>query len=116
MNSLKGFVCCLAFAFSGLATAAPQANTLAWKVTEEKGVFGYIVYRAEHREGPFLRISRDIIRRHVAGKDSGTAETYRFVDADVVAGRTYYYFVDAISMNGRKHRLTGVQARAAPAR
>jgi len=79
---------------------------LRWTASEEDGVYGYLVYRADRREGPFRRVNQEII--HVARDQSEGAGTYRFVDTTVAAGRTYFYYLDAVSMGGLKQRLSGV--------
>lgn len=97
--------------FPIVAWGATPGNTLTWKVTDEKGVFGYIVYRSEQRSGPFLRISREIVRKNDVPVSDATAGRYRFEDKDVEPGRSYHYFIDVISVHGLKQRLTGVQTR-----
>lgn len=94
-----------------VAAADSPANKLSWKVTDEKGVFGYIIYRAERREGPFLRVSPAIIRKPPAEPATTTAGTYRYADNSVQPGLVYYYFIDVISEGGRKQRLSGIMAR-----
>lgn len=91
------------------ASAAAASNSLTWRVKDEKAVFGYIVYRAEHREGPFRRVNAEIIRRH---REVPT-DQYRFDDRSAETGKTYYYFIDVISEHGRKQRLSGVRSKIA---
>jgi len=86
---------------------SPPSVTLKWSALNEGAVYGYLVYRAEQRQGPFLRTNPEII--HIdepAGAD--TANSYRFVDTDVEPGVTYYYYLDTISLEGRKTRFSGV--------
>jgi hypothetical protein len=83
-------------------TVAPAQ--LKWKTRGDSSVYGYLVYRAEKREGPFLRVSREIVHRQ---GESDEAE-YAYTDWDVEAGRTYYYYLDTIGMDGRKRRFSGV--------
>ena len=33
-------------------------------------------------------------------------DSVEFIDADVESGKTYYYYIDAIGMNGRKERFS----------
>lgn len=101
-------MCCLV---STMAAAA--SNTLSWTVKDEKEVFGYIVYRADRREGPYLRASEKIIRNPKVrmSPPSTSPATYLFEDKAVQDGRTYYYFIDVISTGGKKQRLSGVVAR-----
>jgi len=92
------------------ATAATSAKVvLEWSARNEEGVYGYLVYRSLRREGPFRRINPEIIHaRHAPAPDTST---YRFVDAGVEPGRTYYYYLDTVSESGIKQRLSGVIAR-----
>lgn len=76
-------------------------------MTNELDNFGYDVYRSERPEGPFQRLSR----LPVLG--SGTTDetvSYRFVDTAVVAGQTYYYSVESISMHGERETISPVIA------
>lgn len=93
----------------GTAAAAPPSNTLTWKVTEGHGIFGYIIYRSEQRQGPFLRANAKILRRGKAESAGETLGQYQFVDTDVLPGHTYYYFIDVVDVSGFKQRLSGVQ-------
>jgi hypothetical protein len=90
--------------------AAPV--TVRWTARQEQQTYGYLVYRAADRSGPFLRISREIVRVP-AGASSGETgpRAYRFVDAEVEAGGTYFYYIDSVQLDGRKRRLTGVLSR-----
>lgn len=79
---------------------------LQWTARNEEGVYGYLVYRSQRREGPYRRVNPDIIRaRHVTPT---ATSSYRFVDVKVESGRTYYYYLDTVSDGGFKQRLSGV--------
>lgn len=82
---------------------APR-NTLTWTARQESTVYGYLVYRSGKREGPFRRVSPQVIRA-LAGPD---AHTYSWADLAVVAGETYFYYVEALDHGARRHPLTGV--------
>lgn len=87
------------------ATAGPQ-TVLRWKARSEKGVYGYLVYRANVEHGPYHRVNREII--HVNPQTLEDPSEYRFVDRDVEVGRTYYYYLDTIADNGKKSRFSKV--------
>jgi hypothetical protein len=89
----------------GVVVDRPEV-VLRWTASQEDGVYGYLVYRADRREGPFRRVNQEII--HVERDQSEGAGAYRFVDTAVEAGRTYFYYLDAVSMGGLKQRLSGV--------
>lgn len=95
----------------GSLLAASPANRLSWKVSEGKGIFGYIIYRAEQRQGPYLRASERIVRSANPGVAKDAPIEYLFVDDAVEAGKTYFYFIDVVDVSGRKQRLSGVQKR-----
>jgi hypothetical protein len=91
--------------------ARPQA-TLEWKAAKEEGVYGYVVYRATAREGPYLRVGREIV--HVS-RELGEVHSYRFVDATVDAGKTYFFYLDKVATTGEKTRFSGVVSKTVPA-
>ena len=93
--------------------AAPSAPELHWKSRNEEGVYGYIVYRAEERSGPFLRVNSRIIPRHAQAPGAADQE-YHFIDESALPDRPYYYFIDAIGDSGRRQRLTAILLRKAP--
>ena len=92
---------------NGAAHAEAPEVRLTWRVDRETQVYGYLVYRASAREGPFLRVNAEIIRR----KSGAGAHDYSFVDREVVTDRTYFYYLETIDRQGRKGRFSGVQSR-----
>ena len=89
------------------ALSSPGA-VLRWQARNEAGVYGYLVFRAEKPEGPFLRISTEIIHVALDGPEVGS---YTYVDRDVEPGRTYYYTLDVVEDSGRKRRFSGVMSK-----
>lgn len=88
--------------------AAPAAGPevrLRWQATSESDIYGYIVYRSARREGPFRRVSREIVRK----KGGPGPNAYVWVDAAVEPDRTYYYYLDTVSLSGKKTRFSPVQ-------
>ena len=85
-----------------------RAVTLRWRVRNDEGTYGYLVYRAPAPEGPFLRLNPQIIRPSRLEFD----HLYSFEDRTVEPGRTYWYTVDVVSTGGRKMPLTPVLPRA----
>ena len=83
----------------------PPENTLRWTTASEVDNFGYWVYRGASEEGPFERLNAEPI----AG--AGTTDlptSYEFVDATIDPARTYYYYIESISMSGVTERFTPV--------
>jgi len=85
-----------------------RAVSIRWKATKEDPVYGYLIYRAERREGPFLRLSREVVK---VTDRSAPANEYRYVDTTAEPGKTYYYYLDSVSLSGIKRRFSGVLAR-----
>ncbi len=81
---------------------------LEWRAQHEEALYGYLVYRSEARSGPFLRVSKKIVR---VPEDGSTSHSYEFVDATAEPCRTYYYYLDQVLRNGAKSRFSGVLAK-----
>ena len=94
------------------ATSGPSI-TLTWSARNQSSLYGYLIYRAERRQGPFLRVNDDIVRVDEKATDE-TASRYRWVDTTVAPGVTYYYYLDTVSLQGRKSRFSGVLKKTAP--
>ena len=80
-------------------------NTIKWSTASELDNFGYDVYRGENPDGPFERINPDVI------EGAGTTDEptrYRFVDDAIDPRKTYYYYVESISLAGVRERFTPV--------
>jgi hypothetical protein len=84
-------------------------TTLRWRSQREDQVYGYIVYRSNKAEGPFRRLSEEIV--HVDVDQLGPVREYAYVDRDVAAGATYHYYLDVIGVDGRKRRFSDVVSR-----
>ena len=83
-----------------------KGPVLRWSVANEQILYGYLIYRAEHKDGPWRRVNDKIIP--VLGHDDATSE-YAWRDTSAVKGKTYWYFIKTLGNNGTKARLTGVQ-------
>jgi hypothetical protein len=99
------------------STAAPVVGKpgerrarLTWEAHQEKDTYGYIVYRSDRREGPFLRVSPEILRVATGPEP----HVYRYVDEQVEPGQTYYYYLESMGRGGTKSRLSGVMAKVIP--
>ena len=88
-----------------LAPPEPYNNTIKWTTASEVDNFGFDVYRGDGPDGPFERINAETI------EGAGTTDEptdYRYVDDTIDPRRTYYYYVEAISMDGVRERFTPV--------
>ena len=78
---------------TSVVAAGPRA-VLRWKARSEKGVYGYLVYRANVENGRYQRVNAEII--HVSTSEFDEPSEYRFVDRNVETGRTYFYYLETI--------------------
>lgn len=121
-GAIARMTACLALAFCAVAAMPRGAHgqdardgiRLSWAIKSHAQVYGFNVYRAESRAGPFVRVNRDLVRD---GEDLADAGQRRFtwIDTSATAGRTYYYYVDVVSGSGISSRLTQVLSRTAGA-
>jgi len=91
------------------AAAAPAPatydNTIRWATASEVDNFGFDVYRSESEDGPFDKLNDRVI------EGAGTIDEpqrYEFVDDTIDPRKTYYYYVESISMSGVRQRFTPV--------
>lgn len=105
----------LAILVSACSVSAGRAveslsNTVTWSTASESDNFGFDVYRAERREGPYERITA---RPLEGGGTTDLPRDYRFIDEQVEPGVEYFYYVESISLSGERRRFTPIM-RAAP--
>ena len=96
------------FAFPVKAQQEPHApgtlqNVVRWSTASEVDNFGFDVYRAEHEEGPFTRITQQPVPG--AGTSDEPAR-YEYTDASIKPDTQYYYYVESISMSGMREKFT----------
>lgn len=112
-NSIRFFLlmlCALQFGLPATAltaeqAAAPEPNTVRWATASEKDNFGYDVYRGLSEQGPFERINKDTI------PGAGTTDIpqqYEYTDSAIQPGVVYWYYVESISLNGDRQRMTPI--------
>ena len=85
--------------------AEPYKNTVKWATASEVDNFGYDVYRGESPDGPFVRLTEEPVE---GAGTSDEVHRYRFVDDTIDPTKTYYYYVESISMSGERERFTPV--------
>ena len=83
------------------------SNTLRWTTASEVNNFGFDVYRSTSEDGPFERITVDLI----AG--AGTIDepqSYVYVDTTIDPAKGYFYYVESISLSSVRERFSPVIA------
>jgi hypothetical protein len=76
--------------------------TLSWSTATEADVYGFLVLRAETEGGPFQPVTEEAIP---GAGNSDVRRHYRFDDARVERGRTYFYALESVSLSGERRRL-----------
>ena len=90
------------------ASAAPEgayANTLRWTTASEVDNFGFDIYRSLAEEGPFDRLTAELI------PGAGTVDepqSYVFVDDTIDPTKGYYYYIESISIDGIREKFSPV--------
>ncbi len=85
--------------------AEAYSNTVRWSTASELDNFGYDVYRAESPDGPFRRLTEEPVE---GAGTSDEVHRYHFVDETIDPTKTYYYYVESVSMSGVRERFTAV--------
>lgn len=85
-------------------------NTVRWTTASESDNFGFDIYRSEHSDGPFQRITAQPV---TGAGTTDLPQRYRFEDCGIEPGTVYFYYVESIALDGRRKRLTPVMKAAA---
>lgn len=81
------------------------SNTLRWTTASEVDNFAFDVYRGDHEEGPFERLTESPI------SGAGTTDlttNYSYEDSTIDPYRNYYYYVESISLQGFREQFTPI--------
>jgi hypothetical protein len=93
-----GFVCILAVLLAGCTPAWPRSSvTVEWTTASEVDHAGFNLYRSESPAGPWVKLNPQPIPP--AG-DPIVGGKYSYVDDTVEPGRTYYYQLEDVALNG----------------
>lgn len=80
---------------------------LRWAVANQAPIHGYAIYRAITEEGPYVRVSKDVIG--VIEDDADRTGRYQWRDNTAESGKTYWYRIGVLNRDGSKKDLTGAQ-------
>jgi hypothetical protein len=100
LNSIK-FDCC-ATAITLASFDAKPGNLsvkLVWVTGDETDNLGFNIYRAESKEGEYVKINGSLIASKVG---SGLGTSYEFTDSDVKNRKAYDYKLEDVDINGVK--------------
>jgi hypothetical protein len=94
------------------AAASPQASgpklTLKWSTASEVDNYGFFVLRSDSQDGPFSPRNEKIIP---GAGNSETPSRYVWEDHAVEPGKTYYYYLESISIQGVKEKFSPVMSK-----
>ena len=76
---------------------------LRWTVANEQELYGYAIYRSERADGRFKRVSAHLIR---ANSDQEGPGKYRWRDRSADAGKSYWYQIMMVYLDGRMKALS----------
>jgi hypothetical protein len=89
---------------SGTLMRTPEA-IITWSTESEVNTAGFHVYRATQPDGPYERVTTELIP---SSPDAFTGGEYQFRDPTVEAGTTYYYQLEELETTGTFTRLPDV--------
>lgn len=116
-NNRSFYISAVLLAVTGLALIlyALYANLttsviINWETATEFETAGYAIYRSDTPEGPFEKITSELIP---ASTDPLTGGQYQYSDKTVQAGKTYYYQLEEIEVTGQSNLEKPIEVTAA---
>ena len=95
------------------AVAKGRAVQLTWQTASEIDNLGFNLYRAESLKGPRTKLNSSLIPAQAPGSPVGA--TYQFTDKALKKSATYYYWLQAVDVNGMVTEYGPVSASVASA-
>jgi hypothetical protein len=100
INTIGGWYGSTMFWLSAFAGKAEHDKaTLIWRSESEVDNVGFAIYRSESADKGYTKIAFVI-----GSQDSETPNDHEFVDQQVQPGRTYYYYLEDISLSGERKK------------
>jgi len=99
----------LAGNLAGCALSPKTTVIVEWTTESEVDTAGFHLYRSESPEGPFERITRELIP---ASPDPIRGGHYVYTDTEVAAGHVYFYQLEDVEFDGDSTRHGPIEARA----
>jgi len=85
--------------------AEPIKLAIKWSTSSEVDNYGFWVMRSDQEKGPFKEVNAKMIP---GAGNSELPRKYSFEDHDVQMGKTYYYYLDAVSTQGHREKYSPV--------
>ncbi|MBT4523070.1 MAG: hypothetical protein HOC23_23960 [Halieaceae bacterium] len=86
---------------------ALKPNVVRWGTASEHANFGYNVYRGQSKDGPFAPINPQPI---TGAGTTDIPQRYEYRDQSIEANTVYWYYVESISLNGDRRRISPIYA------
>jgi hypothetical protein len=77
---------------------------LRWQAEKHLSVHGYAIYRASSEQGPYERLTREVIAQVMP--EEGGSVNYAWRDNSATSGKQYWYYVGAVMNNGSKQKIS----------
>ena len=78
-------------------TPAASIVVVEWTTESEVDLAGFNLYRSESPAGPYVKVNASLIP---GASDPLLGGQYAYTDTNVVAGRTYYYKLEDVDLDG----------------
>ncbi len=91
----------------GQGLPAAEPNVIRWGTASEHGNFGYDVYRGPTENGPFTLVNDEPVQ---GAGTTDMPQRYEYLDKTILAETIYWYYVESISLNGDRKRITPIYA------
>ena len=98
--------CSALFGFFAWRDSIQASVRLEWATASEIDTAGFNIYRSEAAGYGFELVNTGIIP---ASQDPLIGATYYFIDDNVVPGKTYYYLLEDVGMNGQANRTEPIE-------
>jgi len=79
------------------ASTSEQGITLKWRTATETNNLGFNIYRSDRKDGKYININAELI---AGAGTNNNPHYYKYVDATVVKGLTYYYYIEDVDLMG----------------
>ncbi|MBC8233397.1 T9SS type A sorting domain-containing protein, partial [bacterium] len=83
------------------ATDTMDGVLISWRTESELDNLGFNIYRSDTEDGKYTRVNARMIQG--AGTDANSHD-YSFTDDNVVFGKTYFYYLENIDIDGSKSK------------
>ena len=80
-----------------------------WSTASELDTAGFNLYRGDTSTGPFVQVNPELIP---ASSDPLAGSSYTYEDSEVRPGRTYYYQLEEVEIDGSTGRFGPISVKA----